>query len=69
MKGVLPRLVCWASRDGTRGFCSALAALVGSVQNIFFLTVPYFNAFVPIAQQSGQAALLGRLSPSMGLKK
>jgi hypothetical protein len=28
----------------------------------FFLTVHYFNSFVPIAQQAGQAAVLGRLS-------
>ncbi len=40
----------------------ALAALVGPVQNIVFLTVLYFNSFVPIAQQAGQAAVLGRLS-------
>jgi hypothetical protein len=59
MKGVLPWLVCWAFRDYKR-FCSALASLVGSV-------LQYFIAFVPIAQQSGQAALLGRLSPSMCL--
>jgi hypothetical protein len=36
IKGVLPWLVCWACRAGTRDFCSALAALVGPVQNIFF---------------------------------
>jgi hypothetical protein len=38
--------------------------VVGPVQNIFFLTVNYFNSFVPIAQQAGhwQAAVLGRLS-------
>jgi hypothetical protein len=36
-------------------------------QNIFFLTVHYFNSFVPIGQQAGQAALLGRLSLSMCL--
>ncbi len=38
----------------TRDFCSALAALVGPVQNNFFLTVHYFNSFVPIGQQAGQ---------------
>ncbi len=42
-----------------------LAALVDQVQNIFFLTGDYFNSFVPIAQQAGQAAALGRLSHSM----
>jgi hypothetical protein len=34
------------------GFCSALAASV-QVQNILFLTLHYFNPFVPIAQQAG----------------
>jgi hypothetical protein len=58
MKGVLPWLVHWACHAGTRDFCSALAALVGPVQNNFFFTVHYFNAFVPIAQQY---FVLGRL--------
>ncbi len=64
MKGALPWLVSWACRAGTRDFCSTLAALVGPVQNIFFLTVHFFNSFVTIAQQAGhgQAAVLGRLS-------
>ncbi len=45
-EGVLPWL-CWrACRAGKRDFCSALAALVGPVQNIFFLAVHYFNSFV-----------------------
>jgi len=30
------------------------------VQNNFFLTVHLFNYFVPIGQQAGQAAVLGR---------
>ncbi len=33
-------------------FFSALAALVGPVQNIFLLTVHYFNSFVLLAQQN-----------------
>ncbi len=33
----------------------------------FFLTVHYLNSFVPIAQQAGQAAVLGRLSLSVSL--
>ncbi len=33
----------------------------------FFSTVHYFNAFVPIAQQAGQAAVLGRLYLNMCL--
>jgi hypothetical protein len=65
MKGARPWLVCYACRAGTRDFCSALAALVGPVQNIFFLTVHYFTSFVPIAQHAGRAALLGRLSLNM----
>jgi len=40
----------WASRVGTRDFYSAVAALVGLVQNIFFLT----ENRKPIAQQAGQ---------------
>jgi hypothetical protein len=55
-------LSCWYKR-----FCSALATLVGPVQNTYFLTVHYFNSFVPIAQQAGQAAVLGCLSLSMCL--
>ncbi len=68
MKGVLPWLVHWACRGGTRDFltfCPALAALVSPVQNNFFLIVRYFNSYVPIAQQVGQAAVLGRLSLGM----
>ncbi len=45
-------LSCWY-----KSFCSALAA--------FFLVVHYFNAFGPIAQQAGQAAVPGRLSLSV----
>jgi hypothetical protein len=51
MKGILPWLVHWAGRAGTRAFSSALATLVGPLQNNFFLTVQYFSSFVPIAQQ------------------
>jgi hypothetical protein len=65
---VLSWLILWACRAGTRDFCSALAALVGPVQNIFFLTVHYFHSFVHIAQQAGQAVVvLGRLSLSIFL--
>jgi hypothetical protein len=59
MRGVLPWLVRWACHAGTRDFCLALAALVGPVQNIFFLTVRYFNSFNSIAQQAYQAVVLG----------
>ncbi len=54
----------WACRADSRDFCSALAAPFGPVQNIFFHTVHYFYSFVPIVQQVGQAAVLGRLSLS-----
>jgi hypothetical protein len=66
MKGVLPWSVRWVLHVGTRDFCSALAALVGPVQNIFF-AVHYFNSLVPIAQHTGQAVVLGRLSLSICL--
>jgi hypothetical protein len=62
MKGFLSWLVRWAS---VQQILSALAALVGPVQNILFLTVHYFNSFVP--HQAGQAAVLGRLSLSVYL--
>jgi hypothetical protein len=67
MKGVLLWLVCWACRVSTRDFCSPLAALVGPVQNIFFLSQHNFYSFVSNAQQAGQAVVLGRLSLSMCL--
>ncbi len=57
MKGVLSWLVRWACHASTRDFCSAVAALAGLVQNIFFLTVHYFNSFVPVAQEAGHSAL------------
>jgi hypothetical protein len=39
-------------------FYSALTALVGPCStNIFFLTVHYFNSFVPIAQQAGKVSI------------
>ncbi len=46
-------LVCWTCRADTRDFCIGLAALVGPVQNIFFLTIHFFYSFVPISQQAG----------------
>ncbi len=49
----------------------ALPWLLYSAQyKIFiFLAVHYFKSFVPITQQAGQAAVLGRLSLSMCLWK
>jgi hypothetical protein len=49
MKGVLPWLARWASRAGARDFCSALFALVGPVQNIFFPSL--YNISIPLSQQ------------------
>ncbi len=40
-----------------------------STKYIFFLAVHYFNAFISIAQQAGQAVMLGCLSLSMCLWK
>ncbi len=67
MKEALPWLVRCACRAGTRDFCPVYAALVGPAQNIFFLTLHYFNSFVPIAQQAGQLAVLCHLSHIMCL--
>ncbi len=55
--------------SGTREFCPALAAQCSRrpSSKYFFFTVPYFNSSVPIAQQAGQAVVLGRLSLSMCL--
>jgi hypothetical protein len=55
-------MIRWACCAGTRDFCSPLAAVVGPIQNYIFLIVLCSNSFVPIAQQAGQAAVLGRLS-------
>ncbi len=62
MKGVLYWLVCYTCRTGTIDFCLALAALVSPVQNIIFLTAHFSLYSVPIAQQPGQAGVLGHLS-------
>ncbi len=57
VKVVLPWWAPWACRAGTRDFCPTLAALVP--------TVHYFNSFIPIAHQAGQAVVLGRQSLSI----
>jgi hypothetical protein len=63
-----PSLVgSWACRVSAGDFCPALAALVGPVKNFLFFAVHYFNSFVPIAQQSGQAVVLNRLSLNTSL--
>jgi hypothetical protein len=48
-------------------FFPAMAVLVGPVQNIFFFIVNFFNSFVPIAQEAGQAVVQGLLSLSVCL--
>jgi hypothetical protein len=49
MKGVLPWSYHWARRAGTRDFCPALAALVGTEQNILFPRRT-LTSFVPISR-------------------
>ncbi len=56
MKGVLPWLVRWACRVRTKDLDSALAALVGPVQNIF--SSPY-TISIPLSPSPSK---LGRLS-------
>jgi hypothetical protein len=66
-KEVLPWLVRWAPCAGTKDFCSALVDVVCPVHSMFFITVQYFSAFVPIAQQAGRAVVLGHLSLNLCL--
>jgi hypothetical protein len=47
----------------------ALAALVGSEQNIVFLIVLYLTSFVPVAQQAKQEVLPRHLSVILCLLK
>jgi hypothetical protein len=51
---IISWMVRWACRAGTRDFGPALAALVGSVKNIFSSLYTISNAFVLITQQAGQ---------------
>jgi hypothetical protein len=62
MQGVLPWLVRWCRSAGTKDFYPALAALISPVQKIIFLAAHFFTLLVSIAQQPGQAVVLGRLS-------
>ncbi len=66
MKRDLPWLVRLARRAGTRDLF-AFTALVSPAQNIFFLTAHFITLWVPIAQQTVQAVVQGRLSPNMSL--
>jgi hypothetical protein len=54
MKEVLSWFVRWACRGGRRDFCSALAALVGPVKNIF--SSPYTSSIL----LSSSSSKLGR---------
>jgi hypothetical protein len=45
MKGALPSLVRLAHRGGTSDFCPALAVLVWSVKNTFFLNGHHISSF------------------------
>ncbi len=58
MTGVLPWWVRWACCAGTRLFCPALDASRASKK--FFPRHTLFQSFVPIAQQAGQAVVLGQ---------
>ncbi len=53
-RGLSRCLVSWARQADTGGFYPALAALVSTVQNVFFLAVHCFNLCAPIDQQPGQ---------------
>ncbi len=59
MKGVLPWLVRWACRTGTRDLCSALAALVGGVEITINVPVVFMVRYVMILR--GATSLLGAL--------
>ncbi len=55
-------LSCWYKR-----FCFALVTLVSPVKNILFSLYTFSIPLSPIAQQAGQAVVLGNLSLSMCL--
>jgi hypothetical protein len=54
MNGVLPWLVRWSCPASTRDFFLPWLALVVPVQNIFFLTIYYFNYFIPSPSKLGR---------------
>jgi hypothetical protein len=62
LKGVLPSLVRWHRRAGTKEI-----SCLGPVQNFFFLTVHYIISFILIAQQAEHAVVPCRLSLNMCL--
>ncbi len=62
---VLPWFVPLACRAGTWDSCLGWSSL--PIAKKIFLRIHYFHSFVPISQQAGHAAVLGRLSLSMCL--
>ncbi len=62
MKGVLPWLVGWACNAGASDFCPAFVCSIRPSAKYFFSHHTLFQCICPIAQQDGQAAVLGRLS-------
>jgi hypothetical protein len=67
MKGVLSWLERWACRAGTRDFWFCFGCSSRPSKKYNFPNLYYFNAFFPIAQQAGQATVMGRLSFSVCL--
>ncbi len=67
MKGVLPWLVLGGLSCQYKRFLFSLGCSSQPSTNIFFLTIHFFNSFVSVNHQAGQAAVLGRLSLSMSL--
>jgi hypothetical protein len=59
---VLPWLVRWTRRAGTIDFSPAWVVLVSPILNIIFPITHFFTLLGLIAQQHGQAGVLGRLS-------
>jgi hypothetical protein len=63
-----PSLVgSWGLSCQYKIYLSCLDCSNSPVQNMFFLTLHYFNSFILIAQQAGQAVVLGRQCLSVSL--
>jgi hypothetical protein len=69
MKEVLLWLDRCVFREGTRDFCSALAALVSIEQNIFSSPSNISIHLSPAPSNHGQAVVLGSLSLSVSMRK
>jgi hypothetical protein len=68
LKGVLSLVGYLGLSYRYERFLSCLGCFSWSSTKYFFHPVHYFNFFVHIVQQAGQAAVLGRLSLSISLK-